>query len=237
MTLKEFYEQLLILQYYNQPKARGEIGIEAAEWQKIKDFLDTFKKEFSLEFGNGDRLDKIGKIVGVSRFVPFVVDKIFFGFADNLQAVGFADKFISSQAGAPFRDKFGIDYLDTQLDDADYLFLIRAKIAFNQVRATMTGDGVTLNDVIGFLFQGGYVIDNKDMTLKLFVPFSVPLRQIRLVVNAGLVPSPQAVGYELIYQGEIGGTFGFLDNADSIGFGDKFNTSIIGGKFAQKVIL
>jgi len=237
MTLKEFYEQLLILQYYNQPRARAEISTEATRWQAFKDFLDQFKREFELNLATGDRLDKIGKIVGVSRFVPFVVDKIFFGFDINPAAHGFANKSDSSWVGAPFRDKFGINYTDTQLDDVDYLFLIKAKIAFNQVRATMSGDDVTLNDVIAFLFDGGYVIDNKDMTMTLFVPFSIPLRQLRLVVNSGLIPSPQAVGYGLIYQGEIGGTFGFDNNVNSLGFGNKFDSNIIGGKFARKVIL
>jgi hypothetical protein len=57
MTLKEFYEQLLILQYYNQPRARAEIGIEASRWQALKEFLDRFKREFDLDFATGDRLE------------------------------------------------------------------------------------------------------------------------------------------------------------------------------------
>jgi hypothetical protein len=237
MTLKEFYEQLLILQYYNQPRARAEIGIEASRWQALKEFLDRFKREFDLDFATGDRLDKIGKLVGVSRFVPFVVEKEFFGFDINPESVGFASKFDPSRRGAPFKDKFGINYTATQLDDADYLFLIRAKIAFNQVHAKMSGDEVTLNDVIAFLFDGGYVIDNKNMTLTLFLPFSVDLRQLRIVLNSGLIPTPQAVGYSLIYQGEVGGTFGFDNNPNSLGFGNKFDSSYNGGKFARKVLL
>lgn len=237
MTLKEFYEQLLIIQYYNKPKARAEIGLEATRWQAIKDFIERLKESFVLDNATDDRLDKIGKIVGVNRIVPFVVEKEFFGFSININASGFASKADPSRIGAPFVDRFAPRYTATQLDDANYLFLIKAKIAFNQVHAVMAGDVVTLQDVIGFLFEGGFVVDNKDMTLNLVIPFDVDLEKLRLVSNAGLIPSPQGVGYSIIYQASLGESFGFSNNENSLGFGHKSDSSYNGGKFARKVTL
>lgn len=237
MTLKEFYEQLLILQYFNQPKARAEIGLEAERWQATKDFMVQLQDAFELDNLTGDRLDKIGAIVGVGRIVPFAVTKDFFGFSINIDASGFANKFDPTWIGAPFVNKFATRFTATQLDDVNYLFLIKAKIAFNQVHAVMAGDVTTLQDVIGFLFDGAYVVDNKDMTLTLALPFSIDTDRVRLVFNSGLIPSPQGVGYSLIYQGTAGSTFGFSNNVNSLGFGNKFDSLYNGGVFARKVTL
>ena len=237
MTLKEFYEQLLIIQYYNKPKARAEIGLEATRWQAVKDFINRLQEAFELDNLTGDRLDKIGAIVGVGRIVPFVVEKEFFGFDVNPEAKGFGNKFDPSWIGAPFVSKFATRYTATELDDANYLFLIKARIAFNQVHATMAGDVTTLQDVIGFLFDGGVVIDNKDMTLTLSIPFDIDLEKLRLVINSGLIPSPQGVGYDLIYQSFPNQTFGFTNNPNSLGFAHKFDSTYNGGRFARKVFL
>jgi hypothetical protein len=234
MTLKEYYEQLLILQYYNQPKARGEIGLEGARLQSIKETIDALQNAFELNQATGDRLDKIGKIVGVSRTDLFGIEKTFFGFVTTSESLGFADKDNPSRMGAPFSDKFGTLYTATQLSDADYLLLIKAKIAFNQVSAKMAGDETTINDVIGFLFNDAIVVDRKDMTLTLRVPAGVSFKQLQIVKD--LLPTPQGVGYAYFYQSAADG-FGFSNNLTSIGFADRFDVTRAGGTLARKVIL
>lgn len=235
MTIKEFYEQLLIIQYYNAPRARAEIGLEGSVWQVTKEFIDSLQDKFELDQLSGGRMDMIGRLVGVNRIVPFVIAKRFFGFSDNPDSAGFANKFDPSWIGAPFFDARASAYTLTQLNDSDYLFLIKAKIAFNQVHGVLSGDVTNLQAVIGFLFPGAIVIDNKDMTLTLSLPFDVSLERLRIINNSGLIPSPQGVGYATIFQSIVSGTFGFSNNSNSLGFANKNDPSWIGGIFARKV--
>lgn len=224
MTLTEFYEQLMIIQYYEKPKARAEIGLKAGYHQDLKKFIDDLQLSFDLENASGDRLDKIGKLVGQSRIVPLVVQKRLFGFDINQNALGFSSKFDNSRIGAPFSSKFTPIYTDYELDDFNYTLLIKARIANNVAHAVMVGDSTTisLQDVISKVFGDGTVlVDNKDMTLNLLVPSSFDPERLRLIKNAGLLPSPQGVGYKYFIQGDVFNTFGFESNPNSKSFARK----------------
>ena len=232
------YQLLLIQQYFNSPKASTEIGMKAASWCKIYEAIDQFGKEFDIDNATGDRLDKIGKIVRLPRNVPLVIPKIFFGFSDNTNSEGFGDKFQATTNDAPFSDKFSPKYTDQQLSDPDYRFFIKAKIAVNTSSAYMVSDERTsIQDAIQTMFEGrAYVVDNKDMTLTLYVSPAFDNQRLAIVQALDLLPSGQGVGYKVVVQAYPGETFGFSDNSNALSFGDKFNSSIVGGKFASKVI-
>lgn len=65
--LVEFYQKLIIAQYYKKANAKGEIGLKSESWSKIFTLLKSFPDEFDLDSATGDRLDKIGKIVVLRR--------------------------------------------------------------------------------------------------------------------------------------------------------------------------
>lgn len=65
--LVEFYQGLLIKQYYNQENADSEIGVMAESWSKVFTLFKSFTEEFDIDIATGDRLDKIGKIVVLRR--------------------------------------------------------------------------------------------------------------------------------------------------------------------------
>jgi len=117
------YVNLLIKQYWEKPKAAAEIGMKAGAWRKTFEWIDSFSEEFDLDSATGDRLDIIGRIVGIKRIVPFVVPKIAFGFDENPNSRGFDDLFSPLNDRAPFQDKFERAYTDLQLDDTAYRFL------------------------------------------------------------------------------------------------------------------
>ena len=232
MTLIEQYEQLLIKQYYDQANARSEVVMKAGQIVAVKEFLDALANSFDLDNAVDDRLDKIGKLVGLNRTIGFSSVKSFFGFnAINHNARGFNQ--------APFASKFSPIYSDTQLDNYRYRQLIKSKIALNVMRGVMAAenDSVSLQSVIELVFGGqGVVIDNQDMSLTLYLPYAYPSDSLRLVVAAGLVPRTQGVEYRNIISAESG-SFGFSVNSNSSGFASKFNTNYNGGKFARKIIL
>ena len=232
------YRDLLIKQYWQQPRARAEIEMLSGTWESVRDILERFGREFDLDQATGHRLDIIGKIVGVSRIVPLVIPKIAFGFDEYENARGFDDKFTPLVDRAPFRDKFEPAYTDLQLNDNDYRFFIRAKIALNTGSGYMVSDErVSIQSVINTLFDGrAYVLDKKDMTLTLYVSPSYDLVRLGAVLQLALLPKPQGVRYAIIIQAGPGETFGFSDNPDALGFADKFDPAQVGGRFANKVL-
>lgn len=233
MTLKEQYEQLLIKQYWDQPNARAEVALKADFALSIKTFLDNLANSFDLDVAVDDRLDKIGKLVGISRNIPLSVPKVLFGFAGYPATKGFSSKTDPLQQGAPFRSKFEPNYTDSQLNNNDFRKLIKAKIAKNTVRAFMAGEG-SLQYVINVLFDGqGRAFDNYDMTLNLQLPYSYDAILFNAIKTLDLLPRPNGVKYRTIYKSSPE-SFAFRGYAGR-GFSSK-TTGRAGGPFARKII-
>ena len=239
MSFESDYVNLLIKQYWEKPRANAEIEFKAGVWNKTYEWIDSFTEEFDIDTATGDRLDIIGRIVGISRIVPFVVAKIAFGFNENANARGFDDKFTPLVDRAPFQNKFERAYTTLQLDDLAYRFFIRAKISRNTGSPYLVDDrGLSIQESVNALFEGSaYVIDKKDMTLTLYVSPTFNFERLLAIIRLNLLPKPQGVRYEIITQAGPGETFGFADNTNSLPFADKFDSvNQPGGRFATKVI-
>jgi len=230
------YAKLLIKQYYSKPKARAEIEFKISQYEKEYNIINTFPDEFDVDTAYGHRLDLIGKIVGVGRSVKSVVDKIGFGFEENSNARGFADKFNALDSSAPFIERFTPEYTDLQMDDPTYRLIIKAKIAVNNVSAYMISDDrISVQQVIQTAFEKrAYVADNYNMSLDLYISPVYEGQRLRLINELNLLPKPQGVRYNKIVKAERTQTFGFGDNDYAVGFGEKFGDS--DGYFAEKVI-
>lgn len=238
MAFADDYKQLIIKQYFEKPKALAEIGLQASTWQKTFEFLQSFQSEFDLDQATGDRLDKIGKLVGIPRIVPFVLEKIRFGFDGDDTSRGFADAFDGSVPSAIFFDAFESVFTTQVLDDEDYRFFIKARISSNIASAYMVSDDrVSIQDAIMAAFDGeAFAVDNQDMTLFLYVSTGVDADRIRLVRNIDLLPKPQGVRWRIVQLDETANSFGFDDDEFALGFGDAFNPAI-GGIFAEFIFL
>jgi len=240
MSFESDYVNLLIKQYWEKPKANAEIEFKAGVWRKTFEWIDSFSEEFDLDNATGDRLDIIGRIVGIKRIVPFVVAKNAFGFSENSNARGFDDKFNPLVDRAPFHDKFERTYTSLQLDDLAYRLFIRAKISRNTGSPYLVDErGLSVQQSVNTLFNGAaYVIDQKDMTLILYVSPLFNFERLLAIIRLNLLPKPQGVRYKIITQAGPGETFGFADNTNSLPFADKFDrANQPGGRFANKVII
>lgn len=230
------YRDLLIKQYWDQPNARAEIELQARGWESIRNIVEAFTDAFDLDQAVGAQLDIIGRIVGMPRVIPLVIPKVAFGFDENTNARGFDDKFMSVADVAPFLDKFEPTRTDLTLADNEYRFFIRAKIARNTGSGYMIDLGVSIQDTVSTLFDGlGYVLDNKDMTLTLYVSPDYPLVWLTAILTLDLLPRPQGVRYGSIITGAPYESFGFSDNLGAMGFDDKFDAAYIGGRFADRI--
>lgn len=238
MSLVGEITNLLIKQYWEKPKAKAEIELLARNWESSAIFLAGLDPAFDLDSAVGAQLDVLGRIVGISRSVPGVVPKIYFGFNENPESRGFSSKFDAQRVGGPFFDKFSIPFTALQLGDSDYRFFIRVKASLNRASGYLSSDQyIGIQDVVLAAFDGrAYVVDNLDMTLTLYVSPTVSLDRLRLIRSLNLLPKPQGVRYKVIIQAELGITFGFSQNPSSRGFSSKFDASRQGGYLARKVI-
>ena len=221
-NLTESYLDLVALQYFRQPNARAEVTLFTSEIQRIFDFINQWIVEFDLDFATGDRLDKIGKIVGISRFIDNIIPKEYFSFSTNPNGRTFGQ--------GPFIRLFDSAFTTTELDDNQYRFFIRARIAKNVASAFLvTDDFNSLQDTIQFLFRSrAYVVDNYDMTLTLFLDFDFPEEDLRILLQEDLIPRPQGVRYNIVLTYFEDGTFSFAGNADS-----PFARTFGEGRFAR----
>lgn len=220
----EEYRNLIILQYQDKPKARAELGAFLDRVAVTYDWLRSFFHEFDIDEAYGDRLDIIGRIVGIDRTVENVIPKPYFGWdgsGPNPQTFG----------EGPLFDLFlDSGYTATQLNDDQMRFLIRAKIVKNSVRPFLSADGATgLQEAYLFLFRSqGYVVDNKDMTITAYVDDDFDTKLFDLLQQLDLFPRPQAVGLKFIITYSDQETFGFSENPNAKTFGQ--------GKFAELLI-
>jgi hypothetical protein len=230
------YVDLLIKQYWEQPNARAEIEAQATTWEAVRDGLLSFGDALDIDVAIGTQLDVLGRIVGIPRSIPLVIPKIAFGFADNVDARGFDDKFVTIPDVAPFQDRFETTRTALELDDFDYRQFIKARIAANIGGPQILSDVRTsIQEAIQTLFENrAYVVDKFDMTLRLYVSPAFNADRLTAIRQLDLLPRPQGVRYDIV-EAAVGETFGFDDNPDALGFGDKFDAAV-GGVFANKVI-
>ena len=197
MTFESEYVNLLIKQYWEKPKANAEIEMKAGAWRKTFDWIDSFSDEFDLDQATGDRLDIIGRIVGIGRNIPYSIPKIAFGFDENPNSRGFDDLFSPLDDRAPFQDLFESASTELVLDDNAYRQFIRAKIAKNTFGPYLSGnDFLSIQDAVINIFGGlAYVTDNYDMTLTLHVSAVFNSTTLDAILKMSLIPKPQGVRY------------------------------------------
>lgn len=214
---EQSYIDLLILQYRNLPNAEQTIVANIAKYEELYNVIRSFEVEFDIDTARGVQLDILGKIIGLSRIVEAVIPKVYFGFEGTPNT--------DTWGKAPFFVTDDITLADTELNDSDYRFFLKAKIAKNVVSAKMIDDNLSIQDAISFMFgDDAYITDNQDMTMTLYVNENYPTRLLTFINALDLIPRPQTVGikYVIIISNE---TFGFNDNINMFGFGiGKFAT-------------
>lgn len=186
MTYLEQSLKLIILQYSDRPRASAEMTNLLAEYQHLWDFFNEFIPNFDIDQAWGDRLDLIGKIVGFNRTINILIDKKYFGFDHQPNALGFGQ--------APFYRYYDELFTALDLNDTDYQFYLKAKIVKNNVRARMGGFQSLQLGYLNLFNNQGYIVDNKDMTISIYLQDASFVDKISIMQQLDLVPLPQGVG-------------------------------------------
>jgi len=129
------------------------------------------------------------------------------------------------------------------VDDEDYRFFLRVKIAKNTATAFMVSDRRnSLQAAVAFAFEGtAYVIDNQDMSLTLFLDADFDPVRLQLLFDLDLLPKPQGVRYLVVDlpAGELWFGFSELGEAETPaeigGFSELNDDPLVGGSFAELI--
>ena len=234
----EEYKKLLIWQYQDKPKAQKHIELILSEFEKIYNLLNVIPDAFDLDKAVGKQQDILGKILGISRNVPFAVSKRFFGFTNNINSYGFDRRLKTTGFKIPFKRKLEDIYTSGRLDDTQFRVFLKAKAIKNNVRATMIDDNkLSLQDAINFLFNyTSYVVDNQDMTMTLYIDNSYDVQLLKYIKQLDLLPRPQGVEIRTVLHFAEGNTFGFRRNKEALGFSRRLQAGLK-PKFAKKIFI
>lgn len=223
-AIVEHYQNLLLEQYVNAPRARATIG--ALTRQAIIDLVEVaVRGAFDFNTATGPQLDILGQYIGFSRTVASEIDRYYFTM-NNYQILpidyeaGFTDYVDTSlNAGSSFYLYQYTNTSFTDLPDDLYRPLLRLKMILNESPNTMQAIAEALwqnfgDDLICF--------DNRDMSILYLIKYSAT-NLARLAIDTGLLPKPMGVRISGVFTIEDPtNLFGFYeyeyDNGNSMGF-------------------
>ena len=155
------YENLLIWQYRNAPRAVATMALLAKGFDDELAFYSAFPNVLNIFKTTGKSLDLVGKHVGVSRRIAGFQYRRFFGFKGSQQALGFS---IDGKGGGRwYRYSYPL-YDVVNLDDKDYRWLILAKVLKNYQTASLSD----LKNFCALMYgKNVQIVDNYNMTVNI----------------------------------------------------------------------
>lgn len=226
--VKNYYADLLILQYRNKPKTRETVKI-GAEIYLADGLIFQLQDVLDIDRAKGFCLDLIGKILKASRKVQgLLIDRKYFSF-EREGALGFSTKYKTSDG--MFKTYYNSTLSFYSLGDEDYRVLLKFKALANIQRASMA----QMDENLWNAFAGDVLLqNNQDLTITYIVAnkLNIPLLA---ALKKGYLRAPMGIGMgyilEVPYPTKI---FGFQrkHKTNAIGFSTKNGTQM--GTFLTK---
>lgn len=190
--VKNYYSDLLILQYRQKPRARQTIGLYA-QLYLADGLIFQLNDCLNIDIAEGVQLDLIGKILGVDRKVQgLVIDRDFFSF-EKQNALGFST--VGALGDGEFktlqRSKFSV----YSLNDADYRTVLKFKARYNLRLGSMASIDDLLFDFFGTDIK---MVNNKNLSVT-FNIYNTSNLALAAVVALGYIKPPAGIGYNYVY--------------------------------------
>lgn len=191
---KEYYADLLILQYHSKYRARETVkmGVDLYLGDgvvfELQDVLDIDNAE-------GKQLDIIGKILDCPRLIPgFETDKPFFTFEHTGDDYGFS---IVGQPSQGYFKSLNFDYSSMySLPDNDYRLLLKFKAVANRAIASWK----EMDDLFFNIFGDGIkIINNKNLTITYQIKQSLITDGLMAAIKLNYLEPPLGIGYNIVY--------------------------------------
>lgn len=205
------YSDLLIWQY-KLLKAISEIDMKSKFWTDFIEDCNKFIEMWDVDKAEKYSLDVLGRILGVSRTSVSMTEKDYLTYYEKTGGLGWGK-------GRWYVD--GEEFRETIiLDDFEFRFLIKARIWKLYQNPSLD----YLTDALqGLTGDDAFIIDNGDMTMKVFYGSGIDLNSfIKFAVeNLDILPRP--VGTMYTYEQASAKYFGFngeeFDNNYGFGVG------------------
>lgn len=228
-TSTEYYKDLLLYQYINQPKARETIGLLVQQA-----LVDLLPKEldlaFDLDTAVGSQLDILGEYIGFDRVVNSTIVRDYFTFDDYTApltsgAFGFTDYTAPTQniSASMYRYIFYSTGNNT-LEDSEYRILLKLKTATNSSFNSI----YDINVLMGYFFGAGiFCADQFDMSLLYFVTPDLT-RIVTIAYNEELLPKPMGVKIGVIEVDSLADIWGLTSYTTDSGYAVGFSSYTTG---------
>ncbi len=230
-TLVQYYQDTLLYQWVNAPKARGMIG--ALVPCAVCDLLiHDVRDAFDLETAVGPQLDVVGEYLGLSRTVYGTVDRPYFQLDDyttgpDLTLIGMTDYTDATVNASSATYRYGFAFEAAYvLEDEEYRTMLRFKRALNSSDMTLYSIQNALWETFGAAILA---FDFTDMAMGYYVA-TASSRYAEIAIGMDLIPKPMGVGLRGIYivpnPLEV---FGLQDSANPNGNTTGLGDSTTGG--------
>lgn len=145
--VKEYYADLLILQYRNKSRARStvQMGVDIYTGDGVMFQLPDI---LNIDVAVGAQLDLIGKILGCTRNVPGInINTKFFSFHIDENSLGFST--VGNPSYGVVKTRANSNLAVYALPDEDYRQLLKFKAYLNRMTGTMAGMDEALYECFG----------------------------------------------------------------------------------------
>lgn len=192
--VKEYYANLLILQYRSKKKARETIKLGADIYMgdglifQLNDILD-------IDTAQGAQLDIIGKILVCPRIVQGVYNDLkYFQFHIDETSLGFST--VGNPSDGVFKSIQNYQLSEYSLPDEDYRFLLKFKSIVNVMRASEAG----IDEALWNVFKGDVLLkNNHDLTITYIISAEHTLA-VLAARNLGYFRAPEGIGANYVLQ-------------------------------------
>lgn len=190
--VKEYYADLLILQYRNKKKARETIKLGAEIYLgdglifQLQDILDIDKAE-------GKQLDIIGKILQCPRIVEGINPEVRYFSFEKPNAKGFSTK--NSLSDGAWKNQFNSLFSIYSLPDGSYRVLLKFKAIKNRLRGSMAEIDDLLFNIFGNEIR---LTNNQDLTITYTINDSI-LIPAQAAIKLGYLNAPIGVVAQYVY--------------------------------------
>lgn len=231
----EYYKDLLLYQYINQPNARAIIGLLVS--QSLIDLLPLeLDRAFDIETATGPQLDIIGEYIGVSRVINTTLSRDYFTFEDSQNPAtslyGFTDYLDTIlNANVTFYEYVDTSKITSSLIDSEYRILLKLKSLCNMSNNSLS----KINEILYEFFGTDItVFDQLDMTMSYFVKSNIS-RIISIANNQNLLPKPAGVFLSVFTSIDVTKLWGLNDYIGSSYYTTGFSNYTSG--FVDSIIL
>jgi hypothetical protein len=207
--LVQYYINLLIIQYQNQPKARATIEAVISTLM-LYDMMISVRDGYDLNTAVGRQLDIIGKYLGEDRTITGTTfTREYFGFRK------YGD--VSPYNFKTFR-RYGIEPVDVKwfsykeanrslydLSDNEYRQILKFKLVQNYSDAS----NQDIDDFLDAYFGSSVIFtDRENMTISYIFQNTVE-RLVTIAQSEGLLPRPAGVGLSVSFVPDINNIYSF----------------------------